>query len=376
MLTTIVNHALDTFANIRGWRTNRHLIVFESDDWGAIRIRDAATFQKMKRRGLRLPHSAFNRFDCLESHRDLENLFNVLENNRSNRHNPPIFTFNVVMGNPNFQLIKEHKFTKFFHENLFESYRRYHGEDLKVCWNQAIIKSLIKPQFHAREHLNVDLWLNDLREGFFDTNLAFDFDYYALTTITSSPTQRHYLSAHWPESLSHLQNINEILSDGLVMFEREFGFRSKSFIACNYLLPMEVEAAIAREGVELIQGKRANLKLRKDWIRSALKGYTGFKNPYGQIYSARNVRFEPFKDRSRDWVASALKEIEHAFYWRTPAIVSTHRVNYVGGLDQSNSDRNIRLLDVFIKKIIKRWPDVEFITSDELLFNIVKNENI
>lgn len=371
MLPKIVNHALDTFANIRGWRTNRHLIVFESDDWGAIRMRDAAALQAMTKRGLRLPRSAYDRFDCLESRRDLENLFNVLDANRSRRHEPPIFTFNTVMGNPNFQCIKEDNFTRFSHEDLFQSYRRYHGDDLRACWNQAIQESLIKPQFHAREHLNVDLWLADLREGFPETKLAFDYDYYALTTITSSPTQRHYLGAHWPESISHLQNINAIVSDGLAMFEREFGFRSRSFIACNYLLPKEVEAAIAAEGVELIQGKRASLKRTTARIRSALTGYTGFRNQYGQIYSARNVRFEPFEDGSRDWVASAINEIGRAFFWGTPAIVSTHRVNYVGGLDQRNSDRNIRLLDLLLKKIIASWPDAEFITSDDLLSCIV-----
>jgi hypothetical protein len=160
------------------------------------------------------------------------------------------------------------------------------------------------------------------------------------------------------------------------MFEREFGFRSKSFIACNYLLPKEVEAAIAREGVELIQGKRASLKRTTDSIRSVLKGYTGFRNQYGQIYSVRNVRFEPFEDRSQDWVGSAINEIGRAFFWGTPAIVSTHRVNYVGGLDQSNSDHNIRLLDLLIKKIIASWPDAEFITSDELLSCMVTSANL
>jgi hypothetical protein len=135
MLSTIVNRALDSFANIRGWRTNRHLIVFESDDWGAIRMRDTATMKAMTKMGLRLPHSAYNRFDCLEFRRDLEALFNVLEDNRSNRYKPPIFTFNTVMGNPHFQRIKENNFTRFFHENLFQSYQRYHGEDLRAYWN-------------------------------------------------------------------------------------------------------------------------------------------------------------------------------------------------------------------------------------------------
>lgn len=333
-------------------------------------MRDATALQTMSKKGLRLPRSAYDAFDCLECRRDLENLFNVLDANRSSRNEPPVFTFNTVMGNPDFQRIKEDNFSRFSHEDLFLSYLRYQGDDLRPCWNQAIQESLIKPQFHAREHLNVDVWLTDLRRGHAETKLAFDNDYYALTTTTSSPTQRHYLSAYWPESDAHLQRIKGIVSDGLSMFEREFGFRSRSFIACNYLLPEEVEATIAAEGVELIQGKRAVLKRTTAGMRSVVAGYTGFRNRYGQLYSVRNVRFEPFEDRSRDWVASAIQEIGRAFFWGTPAIVSTHRVNYVSGLDQGNSDRNIRLLDLLLKKIIASWPDAEFITSDELLSRI------
>jgi hypothetical protein len=371
MLRTVTNHALNTLANFRGWRTNRQLIVFESDDWGAIRVRDAATLQAMAKMGLRLPRSAHDHFDCLECRSDLDSLFNVLDANRSRRHAPPTFTFNTVMGNPDFQRIKEDNFSRFSHEGLFQSYLRYQGDDLRPSWERAIQASLIKPQFHAREHLNVDLWLNDLREGYPETRLAFDCDFYALTTNTSSSTQRHYLAAYWPESAAHLQKIKAIVVDGLSMFEREFGFRSRSFIACNYLLPEEVEAAIAAEGVELIQGKRASLTRTTAETGTALTGYTGFRNQYGQIYSARNVRFEPFQGGSRDWVASAMRQIGRAFSWGTPAIVSTHRVNYVGGLDPTNRDRNLKLLDLLLKKILTSWPDVEFITSDELLSCII-----
>ena len=372
MLPTVENYVLNAVANLRGWRTNRQLIVFESDDWGAIRIRDAAALQAMTRRGLRLNRSAYNHFDCLERRSDLDNLFNVLNANRSRQHQSAIFTFNTVMGNPNFQRIKDENFTTFSHEGLFQSYLRYYGDDLRPTWNQAIQESLIRPQFHAREHLNVDLWLADLRAGHPETTLAFDYDFYGLTTNTSSPTQRHYLAAYWPESVAHLEMIKTIVSDGLSMFAREFGFRSKSFIACNYIVPDEVEAAIAAEGVELIQGKRAVLKPTVANRSAALTGYTGYRNQYGQIYSARNVRFEPFEDTSRDWVASAIKEIARAFFWKTPAIVCTHRANYVGGIDQGNSDRNIRLLDQLLKRIIAMWPDAEFITSDDLLSSIIQ----
>ena len=79
------------------------------------------------------------------------------------------------------------------------------------------------------------------------------------------------------------------------------------------------------------------------------------------------MKFEPFLDASRDWVASAMHEIKAAFFWRTPAIVSTHRVNYVGSMDINHRDRNLKLLDSLLHNIRETWPDVEFVASDELL---------
>ena len=75
MLPTIADYALNTLTNLRGWRTNRQLIVFESDDWGSIRMRDAAALEAMTKRGLRLPRSAYDHVDCLERRCDLDNLF-------------------------------------------------------------------------------------------------------------------------------------------------------------------------------------------------------------------------------------------------------------------------------------------------------------
>ena len=79
------------------------------------------------------------------------------------------------------------------------------------------------------------------------------------------------------------------------------------------------------------------------------------------------MKFEPFEDARHDWVGQAIGQIREAFFFNTPAIVSTHRVNYVGGLDVANRDRNLALLDKLLLEIQKRWPDVEYMSSDELL---------
>ena len=68
----------------------------------------------------------------------------------------------------------------------------------------------------------------------------------------------------------------------------------------------------------------------------------------------------------RDWVDSCLNDIRIAFAWRNPAVIGTHRVNYIGGIDRSNRDRGLRELSALLTAILKKWPDVEFMSSEQL----------
>ena len=95
-----------------------------------------------------------------------------------------------------------------------------------------------------------------------------------------------------------------------------------------------------------------------------------------QYYFVRNCFFEPtLVKNSSNIVNQTLKEIEIAFRWDKPAIISSHRVNYIGSLDIQNRVRNAIKLDELIGNILKKWPDVEFMTSVELGVLIEKSEN-
>ena len=65
-------------------------------------------------------------------------------------------------------------------------------------------------------------------------------------------------------------------------------------------------------------------------------------------------------------MGSALKEIRQAFRLRRPAVVTSHRINYVGGMHLQHRDRSLRLLDDLLGRIRTTWPDARFISSDRL----------
>ena len=58
--------------------------------------------------------------------------------------------------------------------------------------------------------------------------------------------------------------------------------------------------------------------------------------------------------------------ITTAFSSGKPAVISTHRINYIGYIDEKFRTANLSLLKQLIKELVTRYPDVEFMTSDEL----------
>jgi hypothetical protein len=60
--------------------------------------------------------------------------------------------------------------------------------------------------------------------------------------------------------------------------------------------------------------------------------FWGQRNNIGQTYWRRNATFEPSRNQGFDWISSCLGEINIAFRWGKPAVINSHRVNYIGGI--------------------------------------------
>ena len=325
-------------------------------------------FDSLLRGGIRVDKSRYDSLDCLENEADLSALFTVLSQYRDGSGRPPVFTFNVVMGNPDFARIEASSFRRYYLEPLFTSYRNYTGKDLEPLWREAMATRLIQPQFHAREHVNVSLWMEALQRGDGETRLAFDHCFTGLKTKTPSPHQRHFLAAYHATSVHDRDQKRRIIADGLKQFETAFGFPSRTFIPCNYVWPTSLEPQLAELGIHVLQGQVGQLDpdLNNGGKKVARRHYTGQRNASGQYYLVRNCLFEPAADPDRDWVTTCLADIETAFRWRKPAIISTHRINYVSGMREENRDRGLALLDRLLRKIATQWPEAEYLSSDEL----------
>ena len=364
------------YTNLRGWRTKRKLLVMDSDDWGALRIPGTIAYRKLREAGLRLDLSPYDCLDCLERRDDFDALMNEIDSHRDASGRPATFTFNTVMGNPDFDAIERSGFKNYHHQHFFDSYRNYHGQDMERDWRAAIDAGLIRPQFHAREHLNVPLWMADLQANHHETRVSFSHRFYAHNTRTGSPRQKNYLCAYWSETPESFEKIERIVEDGLRKFNDTFGFRSVSFVGCNYVWPEALERHLAQNGVKGLQTQRARHQPSPESPEATQvrRHYTGQKNRHGQYYTVRNVVFEPYLNTDTDWAARALSDVAQSFRCYKPAVVCSHRINYVGGMNMAHRSRSLKQLSEFLGGILQRWPDVEFTTSDELL-NIMQAES-
>jgi hypothetical protein len=360
--------------NLKSWRTNRKLIVFESDDWGSIRSPEPVACRALEEAGINLSASAYNRVDCLESGHDLNGLLDVLASSRGSNGKPAVFTTYNVMGNPDFKKIRDCDYAEYHFETSFDSYIRYHGEDLRPVWRSAIDDRLLCPQFHAREHLNVPLWLDDLRSGHPETQLCFEHGFFGNQRSNKPP--RFYMAAYWARSLEHLAQIKLGIDAGLVCFQSSFGYAPTNFVACDYVLPKPIEAYVSSKNIQGIQTQRGYrapcpTNLQEQFVYR----HTGFVNEWGSVFTVRNGSFEPGLAVHRDPVGHSMAEIQTAFRMRCPAVISTHRANYVSGIEPQNGGSSLLQLRELLQRIRKKWPTAEFLTSAELLELIRRDLN-
>ncbi len=182
-------------SNLPGWSTKRKIVVFESDDWGSIRMPSLEAFNNLKKAGISVEESYYNKFDNLECNDDLESLFEVLSSFNDQNGNYPAFTGVCVIANPDFNKIRECGYKEYFYEPFTETLKRYPEHDrVYRLWNEGVEKRLFVPQFHGREHLNVQRWLRDLQTNDEYVRIAFDNQVWGIKTKFSPKDTRQHLT--------------------------------------------------------------------------------------------------------------------------------------------------------------------------------------
>ena len=365
-MNRLINKGIEFINQYRGWKTSEKIVVFESDDWGSIRTSSNDALKDLRKIGVDVDRCHYMLNDALETNQDLDCLFNVLVKYKDVRGDHPQFTFNAIMANPDFQKVIEAEFSTFFYRPFSEEYDIQFSQNTLNTWHRGISEGVMYPQFHGREHVNTKRWLTDLKNKRKDTLVGFDHSMFGISGHIVREKRGSYLAVF--DEIGHDSILVEkIIAEGLKIFKDTFQFSPKTFIAPNYVWGSQVEDGAGKNGILSMQGSSNQiLPTIKDKKQGVVKNYLGKKSSSGIGYLIRNVVFEPSSNLNKDWVNSALKQIEVSFTNNRPVIIDTHRVNYIGCLNYKNRDRGIQLLNDLLSGILKRWPDVKFLNSEEL----------
>jgi len=364
-------------SNIPGWRTKKKIVVIESDDWGSIRMSSNDSYNRLLNLGFPVNKSHYTKYDSLECNDDLSDLFDVLSNYKDINGRNPVITAVSIVGNPDFNKILESEFKSYFYEPFTKTLEKYPKHDkVYSLYKEGIDKRLFVPVFHGREHLNVKRWMTDLQNGNKSVIKAFQEGVTGVDRGFNNEPLSDFQAAFDIDKPEDTIYLKEVLNEGLTLFEELFGYQSKYFVPTNGPFNNSLESILFENNVKFINSSKKQLEPLGNQKFNTNVRFLGQKNSFNQRYITRNCFFEPSSFgtiSSNEWIDSCIKEIDIAFRWNKPAIISSHRVNFVGHLDPQNREDGLKSLDNLLKKITKKWPNIEFMTTVELGDIINKN---
>ncbi len=359
-------------SNIPGWRTNRRILVIESDDWGSVRIKDKRTYSLLKEAGLNVDAIHYDSYESLESDQDLEMLFNLLLSLKDFKGNSLVFTAMCNMGNPDCDRIKDSDYKQYFFQPLEETIKEYeYSSNILKLWNKGYDLNIFVPEIHGREHINIRRYMKILKSHPLKKGLRYALDHHSVGPSAFKGTfYPNYLGALHPEEKSEIEELHDQILNAGVLFKRYLGYHPRVFIAPNAEEPKELESSLKKIGVSYLTRSKKRTYPLGDGVFANEWNFIGRRNELNQIILNRNAFFEPVsfgsKELEKDWILSCLNEIELAFRWRKPAVISSHRVNYVGSINPSNREKGLFALRNLIERALKKWPDLEFMSSYQL----------
>ncbi len=370
----------DTFSNyiknINGWKTSRKIVCFAVDDYGNIRISSTENRKLLEDRGVKL-NSRFDRLDAIDTVQDYELLFAALKSVVDKNGKSAVFTTYSMPSNIDFERSLQNR--RYISENLNQTYERLakqepqNFEGAYDLLKKGISDKLIRPQFHGREHLNETLF-----NRLFEDNNAELVANLELNCMSGIPGHIELPNVRFSEAFSfwdekEVENHKTIIQDGLTKFEMVYGYRPITFTPPAMIIHPKLLGFIESLGIQGIDKPRSNRIHLGNGRYISEKNQLGIRKGENHVTLVRNCMFEP-NSKDLDWVEFTFNQIKAAFFWGKPAIISSHRVNFCGLIESENRLRGIETLTKLLKRIVKTWPDVEFMAVDELVQVIKQTE--
>lgn len=351
---------------ILGWKSNKQIIVLESDDWGSERFPNIETIKKFTENGYNLKKCGFSRFDCLELNDDVILLLEMFDKLNHQYSKNIKITLLCNTANPDISLIDPNDINSFKSISVKDKISSESNRNNILKYQlEGYRKGIFDLQYHGRQHIYSNRWMRDLVAQKNDTLFAFNNNVWGISkSYTKSPILDYRASYDIDIQSDIISHHNE-LELGLNEFYNSFGFFPVYFVAPNGHLPLISEKYLYNRGIKYINLAKVQslhkyesyFKLRVNWMGKIQNSKL--------ITITRNVGFEPISPVSGS-IDRAIQKIALSFKFNNPVVISTHRANYVSGISELNRKNGLLKLNKLLISIMKLWPDVIFLTSPEL----------
>lgn len=340
---------------LQGFHFDRPLVLFQSDDWGRVGLRDQDGLEQLRASGLVLGERAYD-FYTLETAEDLAALSGVLSRHRDSSGRRPCVGMNFIVSNLDFAKMSSDAFLGIHLLPL--------AEGLPAGWNrpglvdgyrQGIADGVFFPALHGSTHfcqfaVKRNLSANGERAAM-------------LRTLWQAGTPYIYWRMPWigyeywdaekseDERMLTAETQRTLIGQTIGAFAKMFSTLPRSACAPGYRANEDTHRAWSQHGIRVAQNGPGKL---------APAHFDRFEI----LHLFRTVEFEPATDAAFS-VEKCLKDAEACFERGLPAVVSVHSINFHSTVRDFRS-RTLRALEEFLTALESKHKDLLYLHDENL----------
>jgi hypothetical protein len=343
-----------------GFHFDRPLVVFQSDDWGRVGLRDQEGLEQLRSAGITLGERPYD-FYSLETADDLGELSGILSDHRDSAGRYPCLQMNFIVANLDFPRMRadgfQRVYTRPLAEGLPEPWRR---PGLYDAYHEGIAAGIFHPAMHGLTHfcraavernLTGDGKRADLLHTFWRAGTPYihwrmpwiGYEYWD----PEKPEEERFLAA--PAQ-------RELIGQAVGAFAKMFSMLPGSVCAPGYRADEETNKAWAQHGIRVAQnGPGALVPPHFD---------------HGILQLCRAIEFEPAVSPGLS-VEDCLHQAENCFKAEVPAVVSIHSINFHSTVKNFRG-RTLQLLDEFLTALESKYADLLYLHDGDLYDIVTK----
>lgn len=340
---------------VSGFYFDRPLVVFQSDDWGRVGVRDREGLEHLRSAGLAIGEHPYDSY-TLETAEDIRALIGTLKQRRDSAGRHPSLGMNFVLGNPDFARMEADSWREIFIRPLTEGLPAgWMRPGLNDAYRMGIADGVLRPALHGITHFC---------QPAVERNLAAEGERAELLrSLWRAGTPYIHWRMPWvgyeywdPEESIDARFLppalqRDMIAQAVGVFTKMFSVLPASACAPGYRSNDDTVRAWAQHGIRVVQnGPRLLFPPHFD------------SNEVLHLF--RNLEFEPAVNPNFS-LEACLQTVEDGFQRGLPAIISVHSINFHSTIKDFRT-RTLRLLDEFLTTLERKHADLLYVHDGEL----------